>query len=170
MTDVRAARSALRGIQERWEQIGAVPRDAREHLEAGLRRVEDAVRKVEETQWRRSNPEALARAEGTVAQLRSTIAQLERQLAQARDRGDDRAAASAEEALTARRAWSPKPSTPWPNSPPRSGRVSAGHPVDAVDGANGAQYVPEVLRVACPERKVEQGRHARRGTRGSDRY
>jgi hypothetical protein len=105
VSDIRGARSALRGIQERWEQIGAVPRDAREHLESGLRRVEDAVRKAEETQWRRSNPEALARAEGTVAQLRSTIAQLEEQLAKARDRGDARAERTAEEALTARRAW-----------------------------------------------------------------
>jgi hypothetical protein len=70
-----------------------------------LRRVEDAVRKAEEAQWRRSNPEALARAEGTVAQLRSTIAQLEEQLARARDRGDAKAAQTAEEALTARRAW-----------------------------------------------------------------
>ncbi len=105
VTDVRAARAALRGIQERWEQVGAVPRDAREHLESGLRRVEDAVRKAEESQWRRSNPEALARAEGTVAQLRSAIAQLERQLARARDSGDAKAAASAEEALAARRAW-----------------------------------------------------------------
>jgi hypothetical protein len=105
VTDIRAAKSALRGIQERWEQIGAVPRDVREHLEAGLRRVEEAVRKAEETQWRRSNPEALARAEGTVAQLRTTIAQLEDQLARARDRGDARTVRSAEEALTARRAW-----------------------------------------------------------------
>ena len=53
----------------------------------------------------RSNPEALARAEGTVAQLRSTIAQLEGQLAKARDRGDERATRNAEEALAARRAW-----------------------------------------------------------------
>jgi uncharacterized protein DUF349 len=105
VTDIRAAKSALRGIQERWEQIGAVPRDAREHLESGLRRVEEAIRKAEETQWRRSNPEALARAEGTVAQLRSTIAQLEAQLASARERGDASAVNSAEEALTARRAW-----------------------------------------------------------------
>ena len=105
ITDWRAARSVLRGIQERWEQIGAVPRDAREHLESGLRRVEEAVRKAEEAQWRRSNPEALARAEGTVAQLRSTIAQLEEQLTRARDRGDAKAAHTAEEALTARRAW-----------------------------------------------------------------
>jgi Domain of Unknown Function (DUF349) len=105
VTDIRAAKSALRGIQERWEQVGAVPRDVREHLESGLRRVEEAVRKAEETQWRRSNPEALARAEGTVAQLRATIAQLEDQLATARDQGDARAVSTAEEALAARRAW-----------------------------------------------------------------
>jgi hypothetical protein len=105
VSDIRSARSALRGIQERWEQIGAVPRDSREQLESGLRRVEDAIRKAEENQWRRSNPEALARAEGTVAQLRSTIAQLEQQLAKARDRGDALAERNATEALTARRAW-----------------------------------------------------------------
>ena len=105
VTDIRAARSALRGIGERWEQIGAVPRDAREHLESGLRRVEEAVRKAEEAQWRRSNPEALARAEGTVAQLRATIAQLEERLAKAREQDDASAVQTAEEALTARRAW-----------------------------------------------------------------
>jgi Domain of Unknown Function (DUF349) len=105
VSDIRSARSALRGIQERWEQIGAVPRDARDNLENGLRRVEDAIRKAEENHWRRSNPEALARAEGTVNQLRSAIAQLEQQVAKARDRGDARAARTAEEALTARRSW-----------------------------------------------------------------
>ena len=105
VTDIKAARAALRGIQERWEQVGAVPRDAREHLESGLRRVEDAIRRAEENHWRRSNPEALARAEGTVAQLRSAIAQLEQQVARARDRGDTSAARTAEEALTARRSW-----------------------------------------------------------------
>ncbi|MBV9094664.1 MAG: DUF349 domain-containing protein, partial [Streptosporangiaceae bacterium] len=92
VTDVRAARAALRGIAERWEQAGAVPRDARDRLESGLHRVEEAVRKAEESQWRRSSPEALARAEGTVAQLRSAITQLEQQLARARDTGDAGAA------------------------------------------------------------------------------
>ena len=105
MTDWRAARSALRGIQERWEQAGPVPRETRDQLEQGLRRVEDGIRKAEENQWRKSNPEALARAEGTVAQLRGTIAQLERTLAQARERGDTRTEHTATEALTARREW-----------------------------------------------------------------
>jgi hypothetical protein len=103
--DVRTARSALRAIQERWEEAGPVPREAREHLESGLRRVEDAVRKAEDSQWRRANPEARARAEGTVAQLRATISQLEKQLAGARERGDEKAAAQADEALAARKSW-----------------------------------------------------------------
>lgn len=105
VTDVRAARAALRSITERWEQAGPVPRAAREQLESGLRRVEEAIRKAEEAQWRRSNPEALARAEGTVTQLRSAIEQLEGQLARARERDDEKAARDAEEALAARRAW-----------------------------------------------------------------
>jgi hypothetical protein len=103
--DLRAARSALRSIQERWEQAGPVPRDARDHLESGLRRVEDAVRKAEDNQWRRSNPEALARAESTVNQIKAAITSLEAQLARAQERGDATAVRKAEEALEARRAW-----------------------------------------------------------------
>jgi hypothetical protein len=105
VTDVRAARAALRGIQERWEQAGPVPREAHERLESGLRRIEDTVRKAEDTQWRRSNPEALARARGTVEQIRTAIAGLEEQLAKAQAANDQRAIDQAEEALEARRAW-----------------------------------------------------------------
>jgi hypothetical protein len=105
VTDARAARSALRGIQERWEQAGAVPRDAHERLEGGLRRVEEAVRRAEDTQWRRPNPEALSRARGTVEQIRSAISQLEGQLSRAQASGDAKAERRAEEALAARRSW-----------------------------------------------------------------
>jgi hypothetical protein len=105
VTDVRAARSALRSIQERWEQAGPAPREAHERLESGLRRIEDAVRKAEDAQWRRSNPEALARARGTIEQIHSAIAGLEDQLAKAEAAGDPRAVQEAQEALDARRAW-----------------------------------------------------------------
>jgi hypothetical protein len=104
-TNVRATRAALRSIQERWEQAGPVPREAHDRLEQGLRRVEDAVRKAEDAQWRRSNPEALARAKGTVDQIRAAIASLEEQLAKAQQRGDTRAADQATEAIAARRSW-----------------------------------------------------------------
>jgi hypothetical protein len=105
ITDWRAARSALRAIQERWEQAGPVPRESRDQLEQGLRKVEEAVRRAEENQWKRSNPEALARAEGTVNQLRTAISSLETQLAKAQARGDASGVRKAEEAIAARQSW-----------------------------------------------------------------
>jgi hypothetical protein len=105
VTDWRAARSALRGIQERWEHAGPVPREQRDALEGGLRKVEDAVKRAEDAQWKRSNPEALARAEGTVNQLRAAIENLQAQLAKAQARGDASGVRKAEEALAARRSW-----------------------------------------------------------------
>jgi hypothetical protein len=105
VTDARAARAALRGILERWERAGAVPRDAQERLEGGLRRVEDAMRKAEDSHWRRTNPEALSRARGTVEQIRSAVTQLESQLARAQAAGDQKASQKAKEALAARRSW-----------------------------------------------------------------
>jgi hypothetical protein len=105
VTDVRAARVTLRSIQERWEQAGPVPREAHERLESGLRRIEDAVRKAEDAQWRRSNPEALARAQGTVDQIRKAISGLEDQLAKAQAADNKRGIEQAQEALDARRAW-----------------------------------------------------------------
>jgi hypothetical protein len=104
-TDLRPARITMRSIQERWEKVGSVPRDAREKLESGLRRVEDALRKAEDSQWRRSNPEALARAQGTVAQIKAAIEQLERQMAKAQESGDAKAEQEAADALSARRSW-----------------------------------------------------------------
>jgi MoxR-like ATPase len=67
--------------------------------------VEDAVRKAEESHWRRSNPEALSRAKGTVEQIRSAIRSLEGQLEKAQARGDEAAGQRAQEAIEARREW-----------------------------------------------------------------
>lgn len=103
--DLRGARAALRGIQERWEEAGPVPRDARDRLEGGLRRVEETVRKAEENEWRRSNPEARARAEDAVNQLRAAIAGLESKVENARASGREKAIREATESLEARRAW-----------------------------------------------------------------
>ena len=105
VTDLRAARSALRSIHERWDAIGHVPRDARARIEARLAAVDQTVRDAGEAEWRRTNPEALARAEGTVAQLRASIDALNAQADQARASGDEAAATEAEAALTARQAW-----------------------------------------------------------------
>jgi predicted nucleic acid-binding Zn-ribbon protein len=105
VSDVKAARSTLRSIHQRWDKIGAVAREAQERLEGGLKKVDDAVRKAEDIQWRRTNPEALSRARDTVDQIRKTIQNLEGQLDQADKKGDTAARDRARSALATRRAW-----------------------------------------------------------------
>ncbi|WP_051426054.1 DUF349 domain-containing protein [Jiangella gansuensis] len=105
VTDWKAARQALRALQDRWEEAGHVPRDAMRSVEGRMRRVEDAIREAEQAEWQRSNPEARARAEATVAQLETSIADLEAKATKAREAGNERKLREAEEAIAARRSW-----------------------------------------------------------------
>ena len=70
---------------------------------AGCRRSTTRSAAAEEAEWTRSNPEARARAEATVAQLRTSIANLEAEAAKARAAGQEKKAADAESAAEARR-------------------------------------------------------------------
>ncbi|HWH26154.1 MAG TPA: DUF349 domain-containing protein [Pseudolysinimonas sp.] len=105
VTDRDAARSALAGIQRRWDAIGKVPRDSVKSVEDRLRKVENHVRKLDEDHWNRTDPEKVARSEGLASQLSSAIEKLENELAKAQAAGDSRAIAAAEEALAARKLW-----------------------------------------------------------------
>ncbi|MGC5166353.1 DUF349 domain-containing protein [Luteimicrobium sp. DT211] len=105
VTDLGRAKSALRDIQDRWEAAGKVPRADVQRVEGRLRAVENAVRAAEDNEWRRSNPETRARAEGALSQLESAIAGLEADLADAEAAGDARKASELGAALEARRAW-----------------------------------------------------------------
>ena len=105
VTDHRSARAALRSVHERWEAIGHVPRTNRDEVENRLKKVDDAVRAAEQSEWTRSNPEARARAEATVSQLRASIAGLEQDAAKARAAGEEKKAADAENAAATRRTW-----------------------------------------------------------------
>ncbi len=103
--DLGAAKAALRGIQERWEQAGKVPRADMQRVEARLRAVEQAIRDAEQARWQRTNPETRARAEGAAAQLVAAITSLEADLDAARAAGNARKVGELEESLRARRAW-----------------------------------------------------------------
>jgi len=103
--DVEATKTTLRGIQERWEEAGRVPRGDLSRIEGGLREVERALADAEAAEWERTNPETRARTSGALAQLEDSIAELEDDLDAARATGDARRIAAAEEALQARRAW-----------------------------------------------------------------
>ena len=104
-TDRNQARSALLSIQTRWDAIGKVPRDQVRFIEDRLRKVEAAVRRLDEEHWERSNPEKKARSEGLASQLADAIAKLEDELESAKASGDARAIQQAQEALDARKAW-----------------------------------------------------------------
>lgn len=105
ITDYRTARNQLRALLERWEAVGMVPRDDRPKVEGRLAAVERAIREAEEEHWRRTNPEARARAEAAVAQLRTSIEQLTQQAEKARASGNAKKLAEAEAALAARGEW-----------------------------------------------------------------
>jgi hypothetical protein len=105
VSDVRASREAFRGLAERWEKAGKVPRSDMKELENRFRKVEQAVRGAEDEQWRRTNPEALARAQDTVSQLEAALAALEADLEKARQSGDDREVRKVESDIAARQLW-----------------------------------------------------------------
>ncbi|MDG9728578.1 DUF349 domain-containing protein [Streptomyces sp. DH41] len=89
VTDLKAARAAFRSVNERWEAIGHVPRDARPKVEGRMQAVERALQEAEETEWRRTNPEARARAAGLTGQLQAAVDKLRSQIEQARAQGNN---------------------------------------------------------------------------------
>ncbi|KAB8162593.1 DUF349 domain-containing protein [Streptomyces sp. 3MP-14] len=104
ITDLRSARAALRSIGERWEAIGHVPRDARAGIEGRMAAVERAVREAEEAEWRRTNPEARARAAGLTGQLQDAVDRLREQAEKARAAGNTAKAEKLEQELAGRQA------------------------------------------------------------------
>lgn len=103
--DLAAAKKSLQSIRDRWEEAGKVPRADMGRIEAGLRKVEDAVRHAEDENWKRSNPETKARTNSALTQLEAAIAGLKEDLAKAEKAGDERKIKAAREALEARQAW-----------------------------------------------------------------
>lgn len=104
ITDLKAARAAFRSINERWEAIGHVPRDARPKVEGRMHTVERALQESEETEWRRTNPEARARAEGLTGQLQAAVDKLTGQIETARAQGNNARADKLQKELDGRQA------------------------------------------------------------------
>lgn len=105
VTDLDAAKRAFRSIAERWDAAGKVPRERIKELEARIRKVEQAIRAVEDEQWRRTDPEKSARADDMVGKLRTVIAKIETDLEAARGRGDTKRATELEQDLASRRTF-----------------------------------------------------------------
>ncbi|MEU4726722.1 DUF349 domain-containing protein [Streptomyces sp. NPDC023588] len=104
ITDLKAARAAFRSLNERWEAVGHVPRDARPKVEGRMQAVERAIQEAEEGEWRRTNPEARARAAGLTGQLQAAVDKLREQIDAARAAGNNAKADKLSRELEGRQA------------------------------------------------------------------
>ncbi len=105
VSDLATARAGFRGFLEKYNAHGRVPREQIRSLDARVKALEAAVRSAEEDEWRRTDPQARARAAETVAMLSAEIDKLAEKAAKATARGDAAAAAKAAESIATYQTW-----------------------------------------------------------------
>lgn len=105
VTDLEAAKRSFRDISERWDAAGKVPRDDIKTLEAHIRKVEQAIRSLEDDKWKRTDPEKSARADDMLGQLERAIADIEADLEKERARGNKKRIRELEENLASRQSF-----------------------------------------------------------------
>ncbi len=98
ITDLKAAKTALRSIQDRWDKAGDLPRPERDRIEGRLKKVEEAVRSAEADAWKTTTggvaTDAFTEALGRLQEKRDAAAK----------RGDDKAAAAIDEQIASTKA------------------------------------------------------------------
>ena len=104
-TDRVDARNKLNTLQKKWDAAGKVPRAQLKPTEERMRKVEQAVRKLEDNHWNASNPEKQARSEGLAGQLEEKIEKLESELANAKAAKDSKKTKELEEAIATQKEW-----------------------------------------------------------------
>jgi hypothetical protein len=105
VTDLEAAKKAFRDIADRWDEAGKVPRDRMKELEGRIRKVEQAIRSVEDDQWRRSDPEKSARADDMISKLEAGIADTRAKLDKARAAGNAKRVTDLESEVESKQAF-----------------------------------------------------------------
>ncbi|QPK93659.1 DUF349 domain-containing protein [Actinomyces sp. zg-332] len=105
ITDLEVAKNSLRDILQEWDEIGRVPRSDVKKVQSRIRAVEDAVRRAEEEEWQRSNPETKVRAQGLAGLLQASIPELEEKIEKAKAKGDDAAVAKLTVELDSKKQW-----------------------------------------------------------------
>lgn len=87
ITDIKAAKAALRAIGDKWSKIGHVPRADIGKVEGRLRRVEEAIQAAEQEEWRRTDPSRRAFASETASKFQASVDRLEAEVAEAKKSG-----------------------------------------------------------------------------------
>ncbi|WP_051866784.1 DUF349 domain-containing protein [Corynebacterium atypicum] len=99
--NLRQACAHLAQLQEKWDEIGFVPRGEKDELEAQIAGIEKRVSEAENAQWRHTDPRVHAR----VDQFRQRAADFERQAAQARENGQEKKAVELEAQASQWSSW-----------------------------------------------------------------
>jgi hypothetical protein len=105
VTDLDAAKRVFRELADRWDAAGKVPRERMKDLEGRMRKVEQAIRSVEDDQWKRSDPEKSARADDIVSKLEAGISDEQAKLDKARASGDNARIKQLEDSLANKQAF-----------------------------------------------------------------
>lgn len=105
VTDVEAAKKSFRDLADRWDEAGKVPRDRMKDLEGRMRKVEQAIRAVEDEQWSKSDPEKSARADDMISKLEAGIAETQAKLDKASAAGDAKRTKDLESELANKQAF-----------------------------------------------------------------
>lgn len=104
-TDRVDARAKLNLLQKKWDAAGKVPRAQLKPTEERMRKVEQAVRKLEDNFWNASNPEKQARSEGLAGQLEGKIEKLELELSAAQAAKDNKKVLDIQESIKIQKEW-----------------------------------------------------------------
>ena len=100
VSEPKAAQSALREIQDRYDSIGHVPRDSMRMLDDRMRAAEARVRAALDAEWRNAGTESSP----FLIQLRARLAEAEDKLARAQASGDASRIARAQAEVDSRRS------------------------------------------------------------------
>jgi hypothetical protein len=99
ISDINSAKTALRQIQDQWDEIGHVPRKEKTAIENRLKAVEDAVRNHDRKDTKNSNPENTARARSTAELLRSKLEETKTAHQEALAKNDEKKAQKLEQTI-----------------------------------------------------------------------
>ena len=103
--DPVSARAELNNLQKKWEKAGKVPRAHFKSTEDRMKKVELAVKKLEEKHWQDSNPEKIARSEGLAGQIEEKIDKLTVDLLIAKKENNVSQIAEIESAISTQKEW-----------------------------------------------------------------
>lgn len=104
-TDRVDARAKLNALQKKWDAAGKVPRAQLKPTEERMRKVEQAVRKLEDNHWNASNPEKQARSEGLAGQIEEKIDKLQAELSAAQQAKNAELVKDIESAIATQKEW-----------------------------------------------------------------